>query len=211
MAKQLGPYYVTGYVDNILFYKMEGKYYARKKSSLTGKKVKTHPCFALTRLNYSLFSIASTIGSRVYKMLPVSEREHEMYKKMTGEAMKLLKQGIQEMEVQELLVKTWVEKASVLKPKTAKITGSVKKKPLHKRLTKRHVRLLKKLHLESHSSYEITGQDNRRRNKWLDKLYFGSTTGQSTITNTVSNINSLYSQQTSPWLPLHITHHRKRA
>lgn len=38
MAKQVRPFTITGCYDNICFYKMEGVYYARMKSTLRGKE-----------------------------------------------------------------------------------------------------------------------------------------------------------------------------
>jgi hypothetical protein len=37
MAKQIGDIKITGTYDNVTYYKMDGEYYARSKSSLTGK------------------------------------------------------------------------------------------------------------------------------------------------------------------------------
>ena len=38
MAKQIGGIIIVGTIDDITFYQSEGKSYARRKSSLTGKK-----------------------------------------------------------------------------------------------------------------------------------------------------------------------------
>jgi hypothetical protein len=38
MAKQAGDIFITGTIDDLCFYKMDGAYYVRLKSSLTGKK-----------------------------------------------------------------------------------------------------------------------------------------------------------------------------
>jgi len=46
VAKQIGATKITGTIQNICFYKMEGQYYARQKSSLTGKRVKKDPAFS---------------------------------------------------------------------------------------------------------------------------------------------------------------------
>lgn len=40
MAKQIGPVFITGTIGDICFYKMDGQYYARMKSSLSSKRVK---------------------------------------------------------------------------------------------------------------------------------------------------------------------------
>lgn len=43
MARQIGDIIITGTIDDITFYEMDGKGYARHKSSLTGKRVKRDP------------------------------------------------------------------------------------------------------------------------------------------------------------------------
>ena len=48
MAKQMGALQIRGTVGGICFYKMEGMYYARTKSSLSGERVKTDPAFEET-------------------------------------------------------------------------------------------------------------------------------------------------------------------
>jgi hypothetical protein len=38
MARQAGNIFIEGIIDDLSFYRMDGKYYVRLKSSLTGKK-----------------------------------------------------------------------------------------------------------------------------------------------------------------------------
>ena len=94
MAKQTGIIKITGTVDNICFYKLEREYYARQKSSLSGKRVKKDPAFAETMKYAKLLAIASRIGSVVYRSLPKEKRERKLYQQLTGRAMQLLKKGM---------------------------------------------------------------------------------------------------------------------
>jgi hypothetical protein len=103
MARQAGPFYITGSYENICFYKMGGKYYARMKSSLDGKRVKKDPVFSKTMRYAGLLAKASKIGSILYRTLPKEERKHELYRKLTGQAMLLLKEGKTAIEILELL------------------------------------------------------------------------------------------------------------
>jgi hypothetical protein len=48
MAKQIGEFKITGTYDDVTYYEMEGQYYARKKSSLKGARVKKDPRFKRT-------------------------------------------------------------------------------------------------------------------------------------------------------------------
>ena len=112
MAKQIAGlcYPLTGTIDDITFYKMEGKHYARAKSSLTGKRVKTSPEFRKTMLNAGLMARASKIGAQIYKALPPGWRQFWMYRSFTGEALLLLKHNpYTDKEVKQILWKCYVE------------------------------------------------------------------------------------------------------
>jgi len=99
MAKQAGPFYITGCIENICFYHLMGDYYARMKSSLDAKRIKNDPAFSETRRYAELLGRASKIASAVYNELPKEKRKHRLYRKLTGRAMKLLKGGKTEVEV----------------------------------------------------------------------------------------------------------------
>jgi len=99
MAKQTGPIKITGTIGNICFYEMDGKFYARLKSSLTGKRVKKDPRFRLTMVYADLLVQASKLASCCYRSLPEEERAHPMYRALTGLAMKMLKAGMDPEEI----------------------------------------------------------------------------------------------------------------
>jgi hypothetical protein len=116
MAKQIaGLCRLEGTFGNATFYKMEGKYYARKKSRLTAEKVKTHPDFECTMIYAGLLGRASKIGSVIYQQLPENWRQFWMYRSFTGEAMKMLEGGATEQEAKDYLWKTYVEYWELLK------------------------------------------------------------------------------------------------
>ncbi|HEU4551356.1 MAG TPA: hypothetical protein VFS25_00915 [Chitinophaga sp.] len=94
MAKQTGPVYYTGTRGDTCFYEMEGEYYMRRKSSLSSKRVKRDPAFALTRIYAGLLAQASPIASAVYRKIPRDKRRHAQYREMRGAAQRMLKQGI---------------------------------------------------------------------------------------------------------------------
>ena len=103
MSKQRGPVYFTGTVDGICYYKLNGKYYARRKSTLSRKRVRRDPAFARTRRNAALLGQASRIAAGVYRLLPRAQKKLDLYRAMTGKAMELLKQGADEAAVKERL------------------------------------------------------------------------------------------------------------
>jgi hypothetical protein len=93
MGKQCGPYYHEGTVQHICFYKMNGAYYLRTKSSLTARRVKKDPAFARTMQYARLLGKASKIASQVYKTYPKATRQFSEYRTLTGKAIQLLKDG----------------------------------------------------------------------------------------------------------------------
>lgn len=104
MAKQVGPYKITGTIDNLCFYKMDGQYYARLKSSLTGKRVKKDPAFARTMQNASLFGRASSLASEIKRSYPKEEQNRELYRQLHRKVLDLLKAGIAEAEIMQQLL-----------------------------------------------------------------------------------------------------------
>ena len=114
MAKQSGPVYITGTVAGICYYKLNGKFYARRASTLSRKRVKNAPAFALTRKYASLMAEASKLAAEVYRPIPRSKRKHALYRAMTGQAMALLKKGVDKAEVSKQL-ELMREKAIVVK------------------------------------------------------------------------------------------------
>ena len=110
MAKQTGPYCITSCIDNLQFYRMEGKYYVRGKSSLTGKRVKKDPAFVATMQYAGLLASASRTASKVYRQLPMQQKDYRFYRRLTGMAIQLLKQGKTGDEVYTLLCKATKKK-----------------------------------------------------------------------------------------------------
>jgi hypothetical protein len=111
MARQAGKIKIEGRtIGRLVFYKMNGEYYARTKSGLTAKRVKKDPKFRRTMIYAGLLGRASKIGSVVYKALPAEFKEFWMYRSFTGEALKLLKGGMKDEEVAKRLMNAYVLK-----------------------------------------------------------------------------------------------------
>ena len=91
MATQIGPLRITGTIDRICFYCMECIYYAREKSSLTGKRVKNDIAFTETMRYAKRMSEASKLASVLYKKtVPRHERSREKFREVVGMVMKEL-------------------------------------------------------------------------------------------------------------------------
>jgi hypothetical protein len=92
MPKQKGLF-ITGTYNGMCYYKMNGQYYVRRKSTLSGKRVKRSPAFKLTMKYAGLLGQASRMAGEVYRSLPRAQRKHALYRALTGLAMQLLKAG----------------------------------------------------------------------------------------------------------------------
>jgi hypothetical protein len=99
MARQVGALKIRGSIHGICFYKLHGEYYARTKSSLSGKRVKTSPAFQNTMRYAELLAKASVISSQVYRLIMQEKKGRKIYQQLTGAAMQLLKDGLNKEEV----------------------------------------------------------------------------------------------------------------
>jgi hypothetical protein len=136
MAKQIGDIIITGTIDDITFYEMEGRGYARKKSTLTGKKVKRDPRFKRTMQSAHRLGRGSQLASKVYRSLPRPEQVYTLFKELKRIAVLAIKDGKGEADVM-LLLQQRVEKTNGIKKMSAGTnrlellneTGQVKKTP----------------------------------------------------------------------------------
>ena len=103
MAIQCGKIHLSKTLGNITFYQMNGKWYARRKSSLTGKRVKKDPRFHKTRVQAGFFARGSKIAASVYRDLQEGQRELSHYRALVAAATKLLRAGRTDAEVISLI------------------------------------------------------------------------------------------------------------
>ena len=117
MARQTGLLKIIGTVDALCFYQMEGQYYARKKSSLTGKRFRNDAAFAGSRRSAGLLQQASPLASRLYQLLPKEKRGRPVYQGLVGKVKLLLQAG-----QTEAAIHGWFETHYLTKklPKTAR-------------------------------------------------------------------------------------------
>ncbi len=127
MAIQCGPRFLTRTIDNVCFYKMEGNYYARLKSSLSRKRVLKDPKFQLTRVHAALLGEASKIASRVYRLIRGEHKKHALYREITGKAIYMLREGKDKEAVFETLCGQYL-KPEPVKEVTPDVPGNVAKK-----------------------------------------------------------------------------------
>lgn len=91
--------FLVGTYDDITFYKMEGNYYARMKSSLTGKKFRTHKAFEGSRRSCNRFGRGNKLASMVYKEIPEENRKYDVFCSMKSAAIAMIKAGKEESDV----------------------------------------------------------------------------------------------------------------
>jgi hypothetical protein len=103
VAKQVGPIFFTGSVSDLCFYKLEGKYYVREKSSLSRKHVLKDPAFKKTMESAGLLGRASVIASKLYQSMDKKKRSRRLYQMLTGKVIILLKDGKNEQEIISML------------------------------------------------------------------------------------------------------------
>jgi hypothetical protein len=99
VAKQAGDIKIIGTIDNLCFYRMEGNYYVRMKTSLTGKRFWKDQAFAGSRRSCNRFGKANQLASKVYKSLAKEKREYSLYCFLKSAAIALLNEGLTEEEI----------------------------------------------------------------------------------------------------------------
>ena len=80
-------------MNELVFYKMQGAYYVRMKSSLKGNRVQKDPAFKKTMAYAKLLGKASRLASKLYAVLPEKEKGIKVFRKITGEVMRELKKN----------------------------------------------------------------------------------------------------------------------
>jgi hypothetical protein len=189
MAQQCGPLFFECTWDDITFYKMEGKYYARKKSSLTRERVLNDPAFAKTRLSAMQLGIASKIASAIYSQLPIGWRQKWIYEEFTGEAKIMLQQEHSPQEVYDYLWKTYAEYWMIYQHvtgiplKTGRTAKKKKPKPYNTILrhrggddkySRRYYRLLGKNHWKSGYDHtaDLLVMEEKKKHKALNEAAY---------------------------------------
>ncbi|MFT3824013.1 MAG: hypothetical protein QM731_08835 [Chitinophagaceae bacterium] len=104
MAKQLGPFKYEKTLGCITFYRRGDKWYARQKSSLSRRRVKTSKQFMNTMQSARRLGKAACLAGAVYDKLPEAWKMFELYQQLTGIATCSLKEGRSASDIRDLLV-----------------------------------------------------------------------------------------------------------
>ena len=81
----------------------------RRASSLTGERTKKDPAFKGFRQSINRMKQASPIASSLYKLVPEEVKKYALYRTLTGEAIKMLKEGMDTAVITESLKKKYID------------------------------------------------------------------------------------------------------
>jgi hypothetical protein len=113
MAKRLTDNIITGndpYLRMCFYYSPYfGQNIWRRGSSLTGERTKKDPAFKGFRQSSSRLKEAAPIAASLYKLVPEQVKEYALFRTLTGEAIKMLKEGMKAALITETLKKKYID------------------------------------------------------------------------------------------------------
>ncbi|HEV7621052.1 MAG TPA: hypothetical protein VGO09_04940 [Flavisolibacter sp.] len=104
MAKQAGPCFITGTIDDVIFYKMNGKYYARYKYNPSKQTLRTKACYKSLREQSIVFSKAAKLASQIYRSLPADLKKFIAFGKLIGKVITLEKEDKTGVEIKDIVI-----------------------------------------------------------------------------------------------------------
>ena len=112
MAKRLTNNIITGNDTRLRMCFYYSPYFGqniwRRGSSLTGERTKKDPAFKGFRESSSRLKEASPIAASLYKLVPERVKQYSLYRTLTGEAIKMLKEGMEADVISETLKKKYI-------------------------------------------------------------------------------------------------------
>jgi len=105
---------ITGTQGGITCYISQGRNIFRAASSLTGARVKKDPAFAGFRKSSNRMKEAAPIAASLYNQIPKEKKEFSLYRLLTGEAIKMIRDGVEKAIITQTLYDTYI--APVLEP-----------------------------------------------------------------------------------------------
>ncbi len=113
MAKRLTNNVITGSDKRLGLYFYYSPFFGhniiRKTTSLTGKRVKTDNAFKGFRESGNRMKQASPIAASLYRLIPAETKQYSIYRLLTGEALKMIKEGLDTRVIIETLNRTYIE------------------------------------------------------------------------------------------------------
>jgi len=113
MAKRLTNNIITGNDTRLGMCLYHSPYFGlniwRRASSLTGERTKKDPAFSGFRKSSSRLKEASPMAASLYKQVPEQIKQYAFYRTLTGEAIKMLKEGMEAALITETLKKKYID------------------------------------------------------------------------------------------------------
>ena len=98
MAKRLTNNVITGSDKRLGLYFYYSPHFGhniiRRTTSLTGQQVKTDKAFKGFRESGNRMKQASPIAAALYRLIPSEIKQYSIYRLLTGEALKMIKAGL---------------------------------------------------------------------------------------------------------------------
>jgi hypothetical protein len=96
MAKQVGEAKLVGVFDDVLYYEMQGEYYARMHNPVSKKKFWKSKAFEGSRRSCRRLGRGSRLASLVYRSVEGKKHAYSLFCALKTEAIRLLKVGVDE-------------------------------------------------------------------------------------------------------------------
>jgi len=113
MAKRLTDNIITGNDTRLGMCLYYSPYFGhniwRRASSLTGERTKKDPAFNGFRKSSNRLMEASPIAASLYKLVPEQVKQYALYRILTGEAIKMLKEGMEAAVITETLKRKYID------------------------------------------------------------------------------------------------------
>ncbi|MDP4212843.1 MAG: hypothetical protein Q8926_09475 [Bacteroidota bacterium] len=113
MAKRLTYNIITGNDPGLRMCFYYSPYFGqniwRRGSSLTGERTGKDPAFKGFRQSSSRLKQASPIAASLYKLVPGEVKQHALYRTLTGEAIRMLKEGMEAALITKTLKKKYID------------------------------------------------------------------------------------------------------
>jgi len=113
MAKRLTNNVITGSDKRLRLYFYYSPHFGhniiRKTTSLTGRRVMTDNAFKGFRESGNRMKQASPIAAALYRLIPAKIKQYGIYRLLTGEALKMLKAGLDTGIILESLNRLYIE------------------------------------------------------------------------------------------------------
>jgi hypothetical protein len=113
MAKRLTDNIITGNDTRLGMCLYYSPYFGhniwRRASSLTGERTKKDAAFNGFRKSSNRLKEASPIAASLYRLVPKEVKQYALYRTLTGEAIKMLKEGMEAAIITETLKKKYID------------------------------------------------------------------------------------------------------